>query len=100
MVSVLYCNSLSLLCVLNHNRLVNDKTLTPPWCVTLLASGHSYNTDQLTPNCVLSTSSNKADLSAKNSANGRLTFPACHIGDSVYQTVRITNSGNIPAMFR
>jgi hypothetical protein len=89
------CNVLR---ILTGDRLVSDKTLTPPWCVTVLASGHSYSTDQLTPNCVLSTSSNKADFSAKNS--GRLTFPACHIGDSVYQTVRITNSGNIPAMFR
>lgn len=29
----------------------------------------------------------------------RLTFPACHLGDSVYQTLRLTNHAKLPASF-
>ncbi|KAG5175992.1 hypothetical protein JKP88DRAFT_259052 [Tribonema minus] len=76
-------------------RLVRDATLTPPWCVTVTAVGHTFDGPQFIPQCTLSTSH-----VSRGQHRQRLEFPACHVGDSVYQTIRISNSGNIPAMFR
>lgn len=72
-------------------RLVNDQTLTPPWCSVLRATGHTFATGQL-----------MAKVGVKSGAvkNGKLVFPACYFGDSVFQTVRITNSSNLPAIFK
>ena len=72
-------------------RLVNDATLTPPWCCILRASGHTFATGQLLA---------KVGLKGGAVKNGKLVFPACFMGDSVFQTVKITNSSNLPAIFR
>ena len=72
-------------------RLVNDATLTPPWCSVLRASGHTFATGQLLA---------KVGLKSGAVKNGKLVFPACYMGDSVFQTIKITNSSNLPAIFR
>ncbi|CAM9254296.1 unnamed protein product, partial [Discosporangium mesarthrocarpum] len=70
-------------------RLVKDATLQPPWCLCFRAAGHTFTGEQYLAKAAMST----------NHAGQRLTFPACHFGDTVYQTIRLTNLGNIPVYF-
>ena len=68
-------------------RLVTDATLQPPWNLVLRTLGHSFSMEQFLPKISISVPHNK------------LTFPATFVGDSSFQTVRITNMGNLPAHF-
>lgn len=70
-------------------RLVNEQSFTPPWCVTLYAYGNTFGpgNSQFLP---------KVEYKL---LNRRLCFPACHLGDSVFQTVMLSNSGDTPAQF-
>ncbi|CAM9110417.1 unnamed protein product [Laminaria digitata] len=70
-------------------RTVKDATHQPPWCLPLLVLGHTFIGEQFLA---------KASLSTQHTGQ-RLCFPACHVGDSVYQTLRLSNQGNIPACF-
>jgi hypothetical protein len=75
----------------NRNfRLVNDDTLVPPWCLTCRVFGHTFgsNSEQFIP-------------TMKCSANDDLVcFPPCHLGDSVYQTIKIDNKGDTPTEYQ
>ena len=72
-------------------RLVNDTTLTPPWCLTFNTSGHSFSTGQL-----LAT----ARLLGGNIRNGKLMFPGCFEGETLYQSITLHNTSNLPSTFR
>lgn len=71
-------------------RLVNGRTLAAPWCLPLRVSGHTFHAghEQFLPQVSLS------------EPGGFVSFPACHIGDAVYQSVALHNTGSTPAMFR
>ncbi|CAM9831384.1 unnamed protein product, partial [Ectocarpus sp. 12 AP-2014] len=70
-------------------RTVKDATQQPPWCLPLRVLGHSFVGEQFLA---------KASLSTQHTGQ-KLCFPACHVGDTVYQTIRLSNQGNIPACF-
>ena len=72
-------------------RLVNDTTLTPPWCVTVKASGHTFSSGQL-----LAT----VKLTGSTVRRGKLVFPTCYEGESTYQTFMLKNTSNLPSTFR
>ena len=55
-------------------------SLSPP-------SGHSFPDEQFLAKVTMSV------------PGQRLTFPACHLGDSVYQTIRLVNHAKLPASF-
>ncbi|CAN0346344.1 unnamed protein product [Ectocarpus sp. 6 AP-2014] len=70
-------------------RMVKDATQQPPWCLPLRVLGHTFVGEQFLA---------KASLSTQHTGQ-KLCFPACHVGDTVYQTIRLSNQGNIPACF-
>lgn len=72
-------------------RLVNDSTLTPPWCLAVQASGHTFASGQL-----LAT----IKLTGSNVRRGKLVFPTCFEGESSYQTFMLRNTSNLPSIFR
>lgn len=65
--------------LLSLYRTVKDATQQPPWCLPLLVLGHTFIGEQFLA---------KASLSTQLTGQ-RLCFPACHVGDSVYQTLRL-----------
>ena len=88
-----YCRELEAYCYYKTNRsfrLVNDEAFTPPWAVTVRVLGHTFSplAEQWIPKVVVA------------AAEKPVTFPACHLGDSVYQTIRLQNNGDTPATFR
>eukprot|EP00752_Nemacystus_decipiens_P004480 g4092.t1 len=70
-------------------RTVKDATQQPPWCLPLRVLGHTFVGEQFLA---------KASLSTQHTGQ-KMCFPACHVGDTVYQTIRLSNQGNIPACF-
>ena len=72
-------------------RLVNDATMTPPWCITVRGIGHTFSTGQLLASC---------SLVGAATRNGKLVFPCTYLGDAVYQTVMMRNTSNLPSTFR
>ncbi|OQS03825.1 hypothetical protein THRCLA_03886 [Thraustotheca clavata] len=71
-------------------RLVNPETFTPPWCVVVHATGHTFaSTD-----CQF-----LSKVSYSTAKNGLCTFPSAYVGDSVFQTVLLINSSDTPALF-
>jgi len=72
-------------------RLVNDTTLTPPWCLTFNASGHTFSSGQL-----LAT----ARILGGNVRGGKLIFPGCFEGETLYQSITLHNTSNLPSTFR
>lgn len=60
------------------HRMVNDATQQPPWCLPLRVHGHSFIGGQFLA---------KGSLSTQHTGQ-KLLFPACHVGDTVYQTIR------------
>ena len=72
-------------------RLVNDTTLTPPWCLTLKALGHTFATGQL-----LAT----IKMTGSNVRGGKLVFPTCFEGESTYQTFTLRNTSNLPSTYK
>lgn len=67
--------------LLSLYRTVKDATQQPPWCLPLLVLGHTFLGEQFLA---------KASLSTQLTGQ-RLCFPACHVGDSVYQTLRLVS---------
>ena len=77
----------------NRNfRLVNERTLTPPWCLTIPVFGHTFGaaSSQFLPR--ISTS-----LLGRNN---QVHFPACYVNDSVYQTFQVTNESDTPSTYK
>ncbi len=72
-------------------RLVNDPTMTPPWCLTTKLIGHTFASGQLLA---------RVKLCGNNIHNDKLIFPSTFIGDSTYLTVMLKNTSNLPATFR
>ena len=72
-------------------RLVNDHSLTPPWYLTVSAVGHTFNSGQLLA---------KGKLLGGNIKDGKLVFPCCFDGESLYQTVMLRNTSNLPCTFQ
>ena len=72
-------------------RLVNDATLTPPWCIPVQVVGHTFSSGQL-----LAT----AKLSGGSIRNGKILFPCCYLGDALFQCVRLRNVSNLPSTFK
>ncbi|KAF0717302.1 Aste57867_2382 [Aphanomyces stellatus] len=71
-------------------RLVNPETFTPPWCVVVHASGHTFGSSES------QFLSKVTFLTAKDSL---CPFPPAHLGDSVFQTVSLQNASDTPALF-
>jgi len=68
-------------------RLSQDSTVSPPWAISITCNGHTFSDGGFA-----------AQLAAN--VSGTLTFPGCHAGDAVYQTIKLTNqSSNLPAYF-
>lgn len=69
-------------------RLVNAKTFTPPWCTLVNVFGTTFRStaEQFLP---------KVEF-----ATPKICFPACHVGDKVFQTVAMNNHGDTPALFQ
>lgn len=72
-------------------RLVNDHSLTPPWCLSLNCIGHTFNSGQLLA---------KAKITGTNVSGGKLVFPCCFVGESIYQTFTLRNTSDLPSTFR
>ena len=72
-------------------RLVNDATMTPPWCITVRGIGHTFSTGQLLANC---------SMLGAATRNGKMVFPCTYLGDAVYQTIMLRNTSNLPSTFR
>ena len=75
----------------NRNfRLVNDDTLVPPWCLTCRVFGHTFggNSEQFIPTM---------ECSARDNL---VCFPPCHLGDAVYQTIKVENKGDTPTEYQ
>ena len=89
-----FLNDLEVYCFFKNQRtfrLVNDATLTPPWCLNVRVTGHTFPTGQLLA---------KVKFSGGGVRGGKLAFPTCFIGDSVFQTVKLRNSSNLPSVFK
>lgn len=89
-----FLNDLEAYCFFKNQRtfrLVNDPTLTPPWCLSLRATGHTFPSGQLLA---------KVSFAGGAVRGGKLAFPTCVVGDSVFQTVKLRNSSNLPSLFR
>ena len=75
----------------NRNfRLVNEDTLVPPWCLTCRVYGHTFG----------STSEQFIPTMKCSAVDDLVCFPPCHLGDSVYQTIKIENKGDTPTEYR
>ena len=75
----------------NRNfRLVNEDTLVPPWCLTCRVFGHTFgsNSEQFIPTMKCS------------AVDDLVCFPPCHLGDAVYQTIKIENNGDTPTEYQ
>lgn len=72
-------------------RLVNDATLTPPWTLTVKATGHTFSTGQLLA---------KVTVKSGGIRNGKLIFPVCYVGDAVFQTIKLMNQSNLPCIYQ
>lgn len=72
-------------------RLVNDSTLTPPWCLPVAAMGHSFSTGQLLASTV---------FTGANVRGGKLVFPTCFEGETLYQPLIVKNPTNLPCAFK
>ncbi len=87
-----YCQEIEAYTYFKSNRtfrLVNDKTMVPPWCSTLRAVGHTFTTDeQFLP---------KVELSCRGN---NMVLPPCLLGDSVFSTFMLTNTGDTPTQFK
>ena len=68
-------------------RLVKDETMQPPWCLKLKGLGHTLGGEQFAAQVHLS------------SFHGVVEFPAAHVGDATYHSIRLDNSSNLPATF-
>jgi hypothetical protein len=69
-------------------RLVSEESFTPPWHLPLRVVGHTFaGTTQFLPSYRV------------HMRGGRVAFPACTLGETCYQTVRITNQGSTPLQF-
>ncbi|KAH9101135.1 hypothetical protein Ae201684P_007320 [Aphanomyces euteiches] len=71
-------------------RLVNPETFTPPWCVIVHASGHSFSSGE---------SQFLSKVTFATAKEGLCPFPPAHLGDSVFQTVSLLNASDTPALF-
>ncbi|KDO31856.1 hypothetical protein SPRG_03776 [Saprolegnia parasitica CBS 223.65] len=71
-------------------RLVNPETFTPPWCVVVHATGHTFTSTD---------SQFLSRVSFSTAKDGLCAFPPAYIGDSVFQTVVLLNSSDTPAVF-
>lgn len=71
-------------------RLVNDYSLTPPFCLTVRNIGHTFPTGQLLA---------KAQLLGGCIKGGKLVFPAVFVGEITYQTVMLRNTSNLPCTY-
>jgi hypothetical protein len=71
-------------------RLVNPKALSSPWCVTTRVIGHTFPpfAEQFLA---------KVSFTAKNN---RICFPPCQVGDELFQTFAMHNTGDTPAQFQ
>eukprot|EP01034_Spumella_vulgaris_P021431 gene21431-27461_t len=72
-------------------RLVNDHSMTPPWCLKVASVGHTFGSGQLLA---------KARVLGGNITQGKLVFPCCYEGESIYQTFMLRNTSNLPSTFR
>ncbi len=90
---------------------MNPSTVIPPWCLTLHVSGHTFNKDFGTSipeyvhihvvselvryvHCAQSFFCFRSSFDSED-----VIFPATIIGQAVYHTVAIRNTGNEPTLY-
>lgn len=71
-------------------RLVNDVSFAPPWALPLRVLGHTFS--QSAESFLPRVDFNLRKKSAR--------LPSCHVGDTVYTTIRMDNNGHTPVMFQ
>jgi hypothetical protein len=75
----------------NRNfRLVNNRCLVPPWCMTARLTGHTFH-----PQAEQFLARVKFHV-----PNQVVYFPPCHCGDDVFQTIMMSNTGDTPVQFQ
>ena len=72
-------------------RLVNDATMSPPWNLQLRLLGHTFASGQLLAS---------VRIGGSGVVGGKLTFPCAFVGESIFQTVVLENSSNLPAVYK
>ncbi|XP_052814504.1 cilia- and flagella-associated protein 65-like isoform X2 [Mya arenaria] len=72
---------------LRDYKLVEDSTHSPPWCLTLNCTGHTFM-----PN-------NETFLPRYTLDSAQLVFPAVNTKESTYRTLLMTNNGTTPILF-
>lgn len=72
-------------------RLVNDATMTPPWCIPITSLGHTFSSGQLLAS---------ARFSGSNVRDSKMVFPCCFEGETLYQPLLVKNPTNLPSTFR
>ena len=68
-------------------RLTEDTTLTPPWCLTVTATGHTFMSNQET------------FLPRYHLDSPQVVFPAVNATESTYRTVLLSNTGTTPILY-
>jgi hypothetical protein len=75
--------------------------MVAPWCLTTYASGYSFILSIELMNVTRHTfpPGGETFLPYAEFNVNRITFPACLVGDTVFQTVQLRNSGDTPVKF-
>eukprot|EP01116_Phalansterium_solitarium_P004697 TRINITY_DN1576_c0_g1_i1.p1 TRINITY_DN1576_c0_g1~~TRINITY_DN1576_c0_g1_i1.p1 ORF type:complete len:1421 (-),score=622.22 TRINITY_DN1576_c0_g1_i1:141-4403(-) len=68
-------------------RLVTEKSITAPWCLTTYVAGHTFPAGQ------------EQFLPQAETSVPLVQFPATHINTPVYQTIKLANKGDTPVKF-
>lgn len=68
--------------------------MTAPWCFKTLALGYQFSTSFLIFHWHTFPLGGEKFLPKAEFQYKKLIFPACHIDDTIYQTVQLINSGN------
>ena len=72
-------------------RLVNDATMSPPWNLQVRLLGHTFASGQLLAS---------VRIGGSGVVSGKLTFPCAFVGETIFQTVMLENSSNLPAVYK
>ena len=70
----------------NFRLVTNDKVMAP-WCVQLRTSGHTFvgGVEEFLPKATF--------------PSNKITFPPCHVGETMFLTTKLTNTGDTPVKF-
>jgi hypothetical protein len=93
-------------------RLTDDSTLTPPWTLTVRTLGHTFSTGQLLAKGHFSGGGSESIMNFSAIfhlmmvnvlgaiRHGKLTFPCGCVDESIYETIVLQNTSNMPCTFQ